>query len=57
MTMVADNSPVSLMIGTRKGGWILTSDESCRSWSIKGPIMPGNIVMDPRDQQTIFMSA
>ena len=56
-----DNSPVSLLVGTRKGAWILTSDEGRSNWQIKGPILLGNIVnhivLDYRDNQTMLMSA
>lgn len=55
------NSCVTLLIGTRKGAWIMTSDEARNTWQVSGPIMLGNIVnhivMDPRDNQTILMSA
>lgn len=55
------NTPVALLIGTRKGAWILTSDATRSDWQIKGPILLGNIVnhivLDPRDNRTMLMSA
>ena len=30
-----------VMVGTRKGGWIYTSDEKRENWSISDPVMPG----------------
>ena len=61
MANEANNSPVTILIGTRKGAWILTSDKARNNWSLSGPIMLGNIVnhmvMDPRDNKTILMSA
>ncbi len=54
-------SAVQLLIGTRKGAWILKSDADRRSWSIDGPHFLGNIVnhlvLDPRDGRTLLMAA
>ena len=42
----------ALLIATKKGGFILSSDNKRRKWDIKGPIFLGNIVhhmaLDPR---------
>jgi photosystem II stability/assembly factor-like uncharacterized protein len=35
---------VQLLIGTRKGGFIATTDESRRDWSLKGPLLKGSEV-------------
>ena len=35
---------VMLMIGTRKGGFLATSDEARASWSLKGPFLKGSEV-------------
>ncbi len=55
------SGPVALLIGTRKGGFILRGDKTRQSWKISGPILLGNIVhhlvMDPRDRRTILMAA
>ncbi|MBI4552462.1 MAG: glycosyl hydrolase [Candidatus Latescibacteria bacterium] len=52
---------VTLLIGTRKGGFILRGDRSHRTWKVSGPIFLGNIVhhlvLDPRDRRTLLMAA
>ena len=52
---------VALLIGTRKGAFILSSDSLRRDWKLSAPIMLGNIVhhivLDPRDRRTILMAA
>ena len=35
---------IQLLIGTRKGGFIATSDEARREWSLKGPLLKGSEV-------------
>src|SRR5215475_11610959 len=57
------NSP-TLLIATKKGAFILSSDNKRRKWAINGPIFLGNIahhlVLDPRDRgegRTMFMAA
>ena len=35
---------VTLLVGTRKGLWTLTSDPSRRTWKLAGPQFLGNIV-------------
>ncbi len=32
---------VQLLVGTRKGAWMYTSDEHRQTWSLSEPIMPG----------------
>ena len=32
---------VHLLIGTRKGAWVYTADETRREWSLSQPMMPG----------------
>jgi photosystem II stability/assembly factor-like uncharacterized protein len=59
------NSPttgrVSLLVSTRKGGFILHGKRARESWKLAGPFMLGNIVhhtvADPRDGRTILMAA
>ena len=50
-----------LLIGTRKGAWLLTPDSERRSWACKGPIFLGQIiqhvVQDPRDRRTLLMAS
>src|SRR5215471_19270125 len=55
---------VALLIATKKGGFILSSDNKRRKWNIKGPIFLGNIVhhimLDPRDggkRRTMLLAA
>src|SRR5437764_13145262 len=49
-----------LLVGTRKGVWILRADASRRSWSIDGPSFLGHIaqhvVLDPRDGRTMLVA-
>jgi hypothetical protein len=53
--------PVALLIGTRKGAFILRSDRSRRTWKLSPPIFLGHIahhlVLDPRDRRTLLMAA
>jgi len=50
-----------ILVGTRKGAFILTSDSKRRKWSVSDPILLGNMVhhlmMDPRDGKTLLMAA
>jgi hypothetical protein len=50
----------TLLVGTRKGVWLLASDDDRRSWSIGGPAFLGHVihhlVADPRDRRTILMA-
>jgi len=51
----------TLLIGTRKGLWTLTSDAARRAWKLAGPQFLGNIVhhavKDPRDGETVLVAA
>lgn len=57
--MAADR--VTLLVGTRKGAWILRSDPARDRWDIDGPHFLGHIVnhlvADPRDRRTVLMAA
>ena len=48
----------TLLIGTRKGIWMMHSDASRSKWSIEGPHFLGHIaqhvVLDPRDGRTLL---
>lgn len=50
-----------LLVGTRKGAWILHGDPGRGAWTVKGPIHLGQIVshlvLDPRDGRTMLMAA
>jgi photosystem II stability/assembly factor-like uncharacterized protein len=54
---MSDDGPV-LLVGTRKGAWILSSDSARSSWSSDAPMFLGHViqhlVMDPRDQRTLL---
>jgi photosystem II stability/assembly factor-like uncharacterized protein len=53
-------SAISLLVGTRKGAFILRGDKARREWELSDGMFVGNIihhmVMDPRDRQTIMMA-
>jgi photosystem II stability/assembly factor-like uncharacterized protein len=52
---------IDLLVGTRKGAWVLRSDAGRSSWSIQGPLFLGQIinhfVLDPRDGRTMLAAA
>ncbi|MGE0104136.1 MAG: WD40/YVTN/BNR-like repeat-containing protein [Blastocatellales bacterium] len=52
---------VALLIATKKGAFILNSDQKRKKWTLNGPIFLGNIVhhlvLDPRDNRTMLMAA
>jgi len=58
---VADGGPISLLVATRKGAFVLSSDDARRSWTIDGPHFLGHIanhlVLDPRDRRTLLLAA
>ncbi len=53
--------PVDLLIGTRKGAFILRSDKKRQTWKLSDPIFLGHmihhLVLDPRDGKTLLMAA
>ena len=53
--------PVSVLIGTRKGAYILRGDKSRRTWKLSDIMFLGQIihhlVVDPRDGKTILAAA
>jgi len=57
----AASGSVALLIATKKGGFIFTSDAKRREWKIRGPIFLGHIahhiLLDPRDRRTMLMAA
>ena len=61
MSKTTSTPQVTLLIGTRKGAWLLRSDDHRKNWKTTGPISLGNIVnhivVDHRDQHTMLMSA
>jgi photosystem II stability/assembly factor-like uncharacterized protein len=52
---------VMVLVGTRKGLWILTSDARRRKWTQSEPALFGQIawhaVLDPRDRRTILVAS
>jgi hypothetical protein len=52
---------VTLLIGTRKGAWLFSSDAARKSWRVDGPHFLGNIVnhvvLDNRGSGTLLMAA
>jgi len=52
---------VALLIGTRKGAFILRGDRTRRTWKLSAPMFLGHIVhhvvLDPRDRGTMLMAA
>jgi len=52
--------PVALMVGTRKGAFIVTSKDRAK-WDIVGPSYLGHVanhvVLDPRDGRTILIAS
>jgi len=61
MHSTVTDKAVTLLIGTRKGGFLLTSDSSRSRWTVSPPLYLGNIVhhmvLDPRDGRTLLMAA
>src|SRR5437764_15490539 len=59
--MPADLDGAVLLVGTRKGQWILASDSDRRHWAGAGPVFLGHIiqhaVLDPRDRATLLVAA
>jgi len=51
-------SGVRVLVGTRKGAFILTSDENRQKWDIRGPLFPGWEIFDikgsPADPNRIY---
>jgi photosystem II stability/assembly factor-like uncharacterized protein len=50
-----------LLVGTRKGAWMLQADASRGAWSCTGPLFLGHIiqhmVLDPRDRETLLVAS
>lgn len=58
---VVEAKGVAVLVGTRKGAFILRSDAARKKWTIHGPHFLGHIVyhmvLDPRDQKTLLVAA
>src|SRR5258706_10008330 len=52
---MSTKSKVKVLVGTRKGGFIFTSDKDRKQWSMSDVMFKGwnmmHMVMDPRDQR------
>lgn len=50
-----------LLVGTRKGAWLLHGDAARKTWRIEGPHFLGHIIhhlaLDPRDRRTLLAAA
>ncbi len=59
-TVSFDNN-VALLVGTRKGGFLLRSSSNREKWKLEGPFLLGaivhNMILDPRDGKTMLMAA
>ena len=55
------SGPVAVLIGTRKGAFILRGDKSRRKWDLSEPIFLGStihhVMLDPRDGKTLLAAA
>ena len=60
MVAGAVNGPV-LLVGTRKGAWLLRADAARRDWTASDPMFLGQIVqhmvLDPRDRRTLLLGS
>ena len=52
---------LALLIGTRKGAFILRGNKTRKEWKLSGPLFLGHMVhhmvLDPRDRKTILVAA
>ena len=59
--MPSDLDGPRLLVGTRKGAWILAADRAGERWAISSPLFLGHViqhlVLDPRDGETMLMAA
>jgi photosystem II stability/assembly factor-like uncharacterized protein len=59
--MPADLEGPKLLVGTRKGAWLLAADRGRAAWAMAGPMFLGHIiqhlVLDPRDSTTLMAAA
>jgi photosystem II stability/assembly factor-like uncharacterized protein len=57
---MSDRAGDVLLVGTRKGLWILRADDERSSWTVSEPQLLGHIVhhavLDPRDRRTLLLS-
>jgi photosystem II stability/assembly factor-like uncharacterized protein len=57
----ATSGPVALLIGTKKGAFVLRGDSRRARWELSEPIFLGHVVhhvvRDPRDERTVLLAA
>lgn len=57
----AATGPITLLIGTRKGGFMVRSDGSRRTWTVSKPLFLGHtvhhLVADPRENRILLTAA
>ena len=55
------SGPITLLVATRKGAFILSGGKARRKWELSGPIFLGHmvhhVVQDPRERQIILVAA
>src|SRR3989454_9727564 len=60
-TLKSATGPAALLVGTRKGAFIVRGDRSRRTWKLSEPMFLGHIihhlVLDPRDGRTLLAAA
>src|SRR5438093_11522943 len=60
-TLKSATGAVALLVGTRKGAFIVRGDRSRRTWKLSDPLFLGHIIhhlaLDPRDGRTLLMAA
>ena len=56
-----DDFSITILVGTRKGAFILTGSPEENAWNVSGPFFLGaavnHLVLDPRDKRTLLMAA
>jgi len=56
-----DDAPNHLLVGTRKGLFVLSGDETRTAWKLHGPGFLGHVIqhamVDPRDGRTLLVAA
>jgi photosystem II stability/assembly factor-like uncharacterized protein len=59
--MPSDLDGPRLLVGTRKGAWLLASNAERTTWASMGPAFLGHVIqhmmVDPRDRSTMLMAA
>lgn len=60
-TTPSDLDGPRLLVGTRKGAWVIAADGERRNWAITPPMFLGHViqhaVLDPRDRTTLLVAS